>query len=480
MDKISVDEFVMGLLERDVIRVVTTSDNEYLCAIKNDTLNNYKTFSLEEMECRYAMNKLFYDQEKKYLTANQIQKCVDILKAVAHTRQINTSLANRIYMESDNQIVYDLNEEVSVLIEPDNVEFCYVDEWTFRRGAGYKPQVEPNLDVGPEALLPLIKKHFNFTYEYEEKLFMLYLVLAYMDVQHYILFLYGEKGSSKSSTLKKVAKLIDPQKGNVIGMPKSVEDLQLRLHHNYFLGLDNLSFISTSMSDVLCQSVTGSEVARRKLFTNTEEIILDIKCLVAINSVSMIVNKSDLMDRALILKMKRLDPLAMKTEKKMWDEFDRDIPVFLGAIFNTIALTLDDSEDIPDGTKFVRLADYHAMALRVGRVLGMDDEEVTKLMWRNQNTINGELLLNDVLSLCILQFFEENTEYRGSVTDFLHELRKVAEDNNINVNLLPTQPQAFSRKLNAMKSNLAQYGDIHYKIIKRQTYKEIVIAKIIE
>lgn len=477
-NRINIDEFVMALINKDIIRVAYTPDKEYLCAIKDDKTEKYKVYSLDETECRHIINSLYYREEGKYLTTNQIQKGVDILKAVAYSKPLEKPLANRIYSEGDDLIVYDLNEDTSVLIEPGNVEFCEVDEWTFRRDVGYKPQVEPDLMVEPCELFPLIKKHFNFVNDKEAKLFMLYLVLCFKgNVRKYILYLYGEKGASKSTSLKKLADLLNPHTGNIIGMPNTIKDLQLRLAHNDFLGIDNVSYISHKVSDLLCMSVTEAEIPLKKLYTTTEEVILDIACTVAITSTSLVFTKSDILDRTLVLKMRRLDSTEYKTDFEVLEEFNHDKPALLGAIFNTLAKAMEDYDDIAEGTKLVRMAHFHKEAVKVGHVLDMTDDEVTELLWYNQTKLNSELLLGDELSLCILQYFKTEKEFRGSVTDFLIELRKVADSMGIDWRLLPAKSNVLSRKLNEMQSNLAQFSNIKYKIVKHRTYKEIIIAK---
>lgn len=84
----------------------------------------------------------------------------------------------------------------------------------------------------------------------------------------------GERGTGKSAMLEILSELIDPnqvQKQNLDAI--SDRDFGLSLGEAYFTSFDNVSKISRSKSDHLCQAVTGGVQAFRKLYTDGEQCV---------------------------------------------------------------------------------------------------------------------------------------------------------------------------------------------------------------
>ena len=56
-----------------------------------------------------------------------------------------------------------------------------------------------------------------------------------------------------------------------------MKELPLAAANQYLLAFDNLSGISKEGSDLLCVVSTGGVMTARKLYTNSEEEIVDLK-----------------------------------------------------------------------------------------------------------------------------------------------------------------------------------------------------------
>lgn len=108
------------------------------------------------------------------------------------------------------------------------------------------------------------------------------------------------------------------------------------------------------------------------------------------NGVNSVVRESDLLDRTLMLNLKRIKSTENKTELQIWKEFDKDIPKILGCCFQCLATALNNTEAI-EITERIRLADFHEACIRAGRVLEYTEDEVTELLLKNQNVVNNEV-----------------------------------------------------------------------------------------
>lgn len=401
------------------------------------------------------------------------------LEMLAYEHPLEHDLANRVYNDKDGAVYYDLNQDSNeaVVLHDGTAEAITVDRCLFKRSVTYQAQVMPDLCAYPKEALGMVKKHFNLLGD-RAILLTLYLVSSFsgLKINHPILVLTGEKGSSKSTTMRKLVRLIDPKNNDLCGLPRNMDNLEIRLANSYLVDLDNLSSIRQGTSDTLARAATGGSVAKRKLYSDSDEVILNIKSLVILNGVSMIVNASDLADRCLFLELKRIKPFAVKTETQIWEEFEKDLPRMLGACLNALALALNDREAL-QSRKRVRMADWHELCLRIGKVIGVTEDQVNKILFQNQQYANQQILDGDVTALCFIELMHDKTEYTNSVSGLLKELQKIAGENGISESALPKAPNKLTGRLNKVKSNLEQQEGITYTVVNVGTFREIRVKR---
>lgn len=457
---------------------IRSMEGHYMCSLQRD--NHKRTFNLYSKDFEMEF-RLFYS-EKFNVLPNQIdmQSVIGYLEVECYRNTIDKPLCNRIYNEDNKLILHDLNQDNDevVWIEDGECSIEQIEDTVFFRSNTFKNQVEPDFNVEPQDLIFYVAKHFNVESEDEVHMLTLYLVTCFwgLKISHPVLILTGEKGSSKSTTLRKLERIIDPKISDLCGIPKGADGLEIRLSNSYFLALDNLSNITRSVSDLLARASTGGSVTKRALYQNTEEIVLNIKTLLAINSVSMVITESDLLDRCLYLKLRRILPEDMQPEEVIWKEFEADLPAILGCCFKVLAVALSDTTAVHE-TELTRMADFHVTCIRIGRALGLDEQYVSDLLWFNQRTINQQTLDEDVVAECVIELMRDRKKYVSSVSELLTELKRIAEENSISLSYLPKTPNHLSRRLNKLKSNLEQHCGIFYKRDNVGDYKQITLTK---
>ncbi|MBW4056164.1 MAG: hypothetical protein HIU83_12345 [Proteobacteria bacterium] len=131
--------------------------------------------------------------------------------------------------------------------------------------------------------------------------------------------------------------VIASQKGsnNVIIRP-TVPSLHDTILDRLKTGQSKADVLMQAMSDILCQVCTGGGISYRQLYTDEGENIAQIRHVVIINSIRLAIVNADLMDRSIIIKLKRIAPEDRKPEHDLWEDFDRALPIILGGIFDTI------------------------------------------------------------------------------------------------------------------------------------------------
>ena len=475
----SLKENIQELIDSNLLDIRKDEQGNLYGMIKDRT-GNVGGYLLYENDFKIAFRKLYNFQYNEMLSIQDVQSAVDVIEVIATDDVAEIEVCKRIF-NNGYQYAYELNRDSGecVWIEGGEITITRTEGIIFRHAANHADQVEPDLEVKPKKLLGYIKKHFNLRSENDAKLMTLYLVTSLwgLIINHPILVLVGEKGSSKSMTLRKLERLIDPKSSDLSsGIPKGNDGLALRLYNSYFIALDNLSSLTRKISDLLATAITGGCITKRALYRNSGEIILDIKAVIAINGVSLVTKESDLLDRSLIINLDRIAPDKVLTEEELWSEFEQDRPKILGCCFKIIAIALNDMEAIETKEK-IRMADFHVACIKVGRALGWSEDEVSNLLWQNQKNINECTLDEDIVALCVIELMQKKRKYVNSVSGLLTDLLEVADENSITSTMLPKTPNHLSTRLNKAKSNLQSEHGITYYIKNIGTFKQITIEK---
>ena len=469
---------IQELMQQQVILPVQAGSESYVI-FKSD--ESQKAYSLLSKDCEMALRLLFRNQFGIRISRQEYQDLQDDLEMLSYEQPLDYRLADRVFNDESGAVVYDLDQDHGrvVWIEDGKCEVCSTEVCLFKRSSTYEKQVMPDLNAEPGEIIPLVQKHFNLASMDNIILMALYLIssLVGLKISHPILALIGEKGSSKSTTMRKLVRIIDPQTSDLGSLPRNAGDLELRLANSYLVTLDNLSFIRQNVSDLLARAATGGSVTKRKLYSDRDEVVLDIKSLVILNGVSMVVHASDLADRCLFMELTRLDSAKRKTEEEIWQSFEEDLPRILGSCFNALAVALNDQEELKTN-EWIRMADWHELCLRIGRAIHVEERHINHILSKNQQYGNEQILSDNMTAFCLIELMRNRTEYKGSVTQLRKDLIRIADENGISESLLPKTPNRVSRELNLNKSNLEQLEGITYQIVKVKSYREIRITKI--
>lgn len=224
-------------------------------------------------------------------------------------------------------------------------------------------------------------------------------------------------------------------------------------------------------------AATGGAFTARTLYTNSEETILSFKRPVALNGINVVATRADLLDRSIVLELTRVPHEARKPESAIWEEFEEDLPKFLGSIFNTISQSIKVRQDLTLD-EVGRMADFTYWGYAIAEVVGIGGEEFITAYLGNQAKANEEALAAHPVGTAVLSLMSRD-KWDGSVTELLKELEFVAARDGINtkVKTWPKDPNVLSRRLNEIKSNLEELG-IFYDIRNNGSYKKVSMEKI--
>tara|TARA_Y100000593_G_scaffold29455_1_gene58529 strand:+ start:4059 stop:5756 length:1698 start_codon:yes stop_codon:yes gene_type:complete len=214
----------------------------------------------------------------------------------------------------------------------------------------------------------------------------------------------GSKGSGKSTTMENLARIIDNSEYNRmifpsgLGISKATENLFVNAYHNWCLSYDNVVRFKDDLAMVLAVFTTGNAQMVRKLFSDNDQVIMSNKRPVILNYISQPHDRSDLLDRSIVLEFKELTGIR-EDDQTMRELFENDVPKIRGFIFQTLAKALHLMQTEPieiDRQDRWRVTHFYKLGRHIEKVLNLPDGTFHKAIWETtENTARTLLAMNE-------------------------------------------------------------------------------------
>src|SRR5262249_12506573 len=140
--------------------------------------------------------------------------------------------------------------------------------------------------------------------------------------------------------------------------PGDEQNMALAAQNNWVVAWDNMSTLRLWQSDALCRLATAGGFATRKLYSNNEEVQIQVSRPVILNGIaSEMVNRPDLIDRCLVVGLPVIPDTERQTEEEVLAELARLRPSLLGALLGAVSAGLKNLPGLKLG-RLPRLADF--------------------------------------------------------------------------------------------------------------------------
>jgi len=229
-----------------------------------------------------------------------------------------------------------------------------------------------------------------------------------------LLVLYGEQGSAKSTTSRRLREVIDPAKTITRETPKGTHDLAIAAKRCRVLAYDNLSWLTTEMSDALCRLATGGGLGTRRLYSDDEEATFYAKRPIILNGIEEVATRGDLLSRAVVLSLPTL--AVVRDERTMDEEWTQAHPAILGALLDAASAALRNV----DGVKLERtprMADFARWVVASEAVPGFLD-----VYAENREDAQGAEIDSSVFAAALIDYAEAVGTWEGTASELLGRL----------------------------------------------------------
>lgn len=266
----------------------------------------------------------------------------------------------------------------------------------------------------------------------------------------------GEQGSAKSTFVRVVRALLDPNKASTRAYPRNEDDFYVAAVNGYVLSFDNVSYLSPRMADALCRLSTGGGFSKRRLYTDLEEIIVDVSRPVFLNGIPSIIFRPDLMDRTITLTLPSIGPEKRQTERAMARAFEKERPRILGALYDAVAAGLK-CQDKVSLKSAPRMADLVEFMTAVEMGMGWEEGRFLRVYEAHQRQAMFDLAASDPLVQIIERVLNEGS-YRGTAAVLFARILKQLGDRERWPAGVPRAPNRLSGALRRLAPALREMG----------------------
>jgi hypothetical protein len=262
------------------------------------------------------------------------------------------------------------------------------------------------------------------------------------------LCLAGEVGSGKTRLAKGIAELY--------GLPFIAAKVEEESEGHFWpsidqgglFTLDNADTRCRWLADALANAATDGCSQRRRLYTNSETVVLRARAWIAVTTANpTFASDAGLADRLLLLRLCRR--AGATSDTKLTDEILAARDGALSHVADTLRKALADTSPTPGGLN-QRHPDFAAFAVKIGRALGREAECVAALQQAEVDK-SAFCLENDPIAAALLAHLRAAGAFTGTAAELVPKLCEV--DPTLN-EARPLSPRRLGKRLAALWSHL--------------------------
>lgn len=335
----------------------------------------------------------------------------------------------------------------------------------FRRYPHQKLQVYPEQSENGSIndLIPFVNLHNND----DILLFLVFTVAAFIpNFPHPILLLSGPQGAGKSTPMKLIKQLVDPSEIQGLAAPKDIGHFGQIANHHSVVMLDNLSSMPVWLSDAIARASTGDGFSKRALYTNDDDFVFRIQKVIMLNGINQVVTKADLLDRSILLNVKRIDPGSRIADDDFWKNFNNQKAFILGSIMTVLSKALKIYPTV-DLQRLPRMADFTKWGYAIAEAAGYRGEDFVQAYMKNIDRQDEEAIEASPVAQAIIEFMKDKSEWADTAASLLQQLNRIATFNDLRSSILwPKDPQWLSKRINETEPNLHTRGITYTRYLR--------------
>jgi hypothetical protein len=410
-----------------------------------------RTYPIRSSDASLWLSKRYYDTNHKAIADRSMEEVVRLLEAKARFEGPQLAVNLRVGGDVSSEISIDLGREDGLLValKPGSWSIGHETAIKLVRSPGFG---ELPLPAASGELNKL--KHLLGLDEQNWALVLAFMLLCLRPNGPYMLLLVeGEQGTGKSFLCKIIKLIIDPNQVEKARLPETQRDLMIHAKDYFLLVFDNVSGMRGDLSDALCVLATGGGFATRRLYTDDELFVFNFCRPVVINGIADFVNRPDLLERSIPLRLSSIGEGTRKTEQEMLDEFRQILPGILAGLYGIVASALAN----PASTRAavtLRMADCERWLAACEPFTGLAKGSFVSTIKASQDEVFVDRAHNDPVVGEIIKLLEKGF-FKGTVSELYFRIAPLEWSDRRH---FPPTPSHLSRHLARQRPAMAKMG----------------------
>lgn len=434
--------------------------------------NHWETHPVRSKRFRLWLGRRFYELAGKPPGSQALSDALGVIEAKALFEGEEKQVFIRV-AEKDGSIYIDLANDEWQAVEITSAGWRVIDQppvkFIRKKGMAALPYPVPG------GSLATLRPFINTADEKNWILIVAWLVAALRPTGPYpILTLQGEQGSAKSTTARILRSLVDPSTVPLRTTPREERDLVIAASNGWVLCFDNMSGASLWLSDALCRISTGGGFGTRTLYENDEETLFSFKRPIILNGIDDIAARQDLLDRSLVLYLPSIPENKRREERAIWDEFEKQRPMILGALFDVVSGAMRELPNV-NLDRLPRMADFAKWVTAAEKALGWIPGTFMSIYDSNRSEAVELGLESDPVAGAIRSLMDQHQKWEGTPSQLVSLLGRYVPDNVRNRKTWVTS-RSIRNRIRRLAPGLRSIG-IEYGDFRTAKGRMIVLEK---
>lgn len=210
-----------------------------------------------------------------------------------------------------------------------------------------------------------------------------------------VLALFGQPGSGKSTLFRRIYTFLYGR-SKAVNSVTSSDDFDYAVASDPLVVFDNVDTFVSWLPDKLALSAASSDLIKRKLYTDSDTVIVKRQALVGLTAHNPRFRREDIVDRLIMLQFHRLDSFTSETQILDRIALQRDI--LWGSLIEAVQLVLKQPWPTEAETPQFRVNDFARIGMRIAQALGFAEDFVSALQVNIKEQVSFNLEEEDVLT----------------------------------------------------------------------------------
>jgi phage/plasmid primase-like uncharacterized protein/energy-coupling factor transporter ATP-binding protein EcfA2 len=421
-----------------------------------------ETWPLTSKKFNEWLTQQYYRRNQRVCGSQATKEAIDTLCGIAKFDGAKKQVNLRIAREGDT-IYLDLCNDNWEIIEIDKNGWRRSEnsEIKFRRSGGMSALPFP-IECNPKEGIEKLRQFINVESDADFQLIVAFLLGSLHPSGPYlILVVYGEQGTGKSTMVRVLRSLIDPNQAPLRKTTRTTDDLMVMAKQNFMIVCDNLSYLNDETSDDLCRLATGGGFTKRKLYSDDTEVTIKATRPIILNGIAEFVERGDLVSRSIVINLPVIEDKHRETEKAFNARFENAKSEILGSLLSAVSESLKNQHSLRLEEN-PRMADaWHWISSGVS-AFGWKPEEIIKRFKEGHDGVSAGILEASPLYVTLMKLIEEPkvkmNKWRNTPTATLKKLEELLGENEKVPKGWPSNPKKLSEQLKRLAPQLRSAG----------------------